>query len=60
MCHKSVEIVLAFFSKAENTVSVLLGLCQLLVDDVILISAYSVHVCVDKTTFCQYTVLGEV
>ena len=51
---------MAFFSKAENTVSVLLGLCQLLVDDVILISAYSVHVCVDKTTFCQYTVLGEV
>jgi len=34
-----VDIVLAFFSGAENTISVLLGLCQLLIDDVSIISA---------------------
>ena len=34
-----VDIVLAFFSGAANAIIVLIGLCQLLIDDVIISSA---------------------
>jgi len=44
-----VEIVLAFLSEAENTISVLLGFLR-----------NSVHVCAGKTSLCQHTVIGEV